>query len=131
LSSDIDNKKSLSTEDHGNTTVTTTPLILSTLSLLFGILMSSSPQNKSVLLSLIEGDGERSKLERLVRQAKEFVVLYADDEEEGEEQEEKGKEKEKDVSSSSSSRMTTRSGKKGMREVVSVLERLCDECRKG
>ena len=99
--------------------------------------MSSSPQNKSVLLSLIEGDGdggdgERSKLERLVRQAKEFVVLYADEEEgeeEGEEQGEKGKEK--DVGSSSSSRMTTRSGKKGMREVVSVLERLRDECRKG
>jgi len=92
--------------------------------------MSSSPQNKSVLLSLIEGDGERSKLERLVRQAKEFVVLYADDEEEGEEQEEKGKEKEKekDVGSGSSSRMTTRSGKKEMREVVSVLERLRDEC---
>jgi len=101
--------------------------------------MSSSPQNKSVLLSLIEGDGdggdgERNKLERLVRQAKEFVVLYVDEEEgeeEGEEQGEKGKEKEKDVGSSSSSRMTTRSGKKGMREVVSVLERLRDECRKG
>ena len=96
--------------------------------------MSSSPQNKSVLLSLIEGDGdggdgERSKLERLVRQAKEFVVLYAD-EEEGEEKE-KGKEKEKDVGPGSSSRMTTRSGKKEMREVVSVLERLRDECRKG
>jgi len=97
--------------------------------------MSSSPQNKSVLLSLIEGHGhgghgERSKLERLVRQAKEFVVLYAD-EEEGEEKEEKGKEKEKDVGPGSSSRMTTRSGKKEMREVVSVLERLRDECRKG
>lgn len=80
--------------------------------------MSSSSQNQSVVLSLIEGDDdERSKLERLVRQAKEFVVLCADEEE---------KEEEKDVGSSS--KMTTRGGKKEMREVVSVLERLCDEC---
>lgn len=85
----------------------------------------SSPQNQSVLLSLIEGDDddERSKLERLVRQAKEFVVLCADEEE--------GEEKEKEVGSGSGSRMTARGGKKEMREVVSVLERLRDECRKG
>lgn len=104
-------------EGNNDTSTTTTSLILSTLSILFGILMSSS-QNRSIILSLIEDgdDGDqRIKLERLVRQAKEFVFLYDDDEEE----EDMGS-----ISGGGGGREM-----RNVKEVVSVLERLRDECR--
>jgi len=81
--------------------------------------MSSSSQNRSIILSLIEDgdDGDqRIKLERLVRQAKEFVFLYDDDEEE------------EDMDSISGGGGGGRE-MRNVKEVVSVLERLRDECR--
>ena len=78
----------------------------------------SSSQNRSIILSLIEDgdDGDqRIKLERLVRQAKEFVFLYDDDEEE----EDMGS-----ISGGGGGREM-----RNVKEVVSVLERLRDECR--
>lgn len=109
----------MAVEGNNDTSTTTTSLILSTLSILFGILMSSSSQNRSIILSLIEDgdDGDqRIKLERLIRQAKEFVFLYDDDEEE-----------EEDMGSISGGGGGGRE-MRNVKEVVSVLERLRDEC---
>ncbi|KAJ3552292.1 hypothetical protein NP233_g12915 [Leucocoprinus birnbaumii] len=74
--------------------------------------MSSSPTNQAIILSSISGvDDDKIKLERLVSQAREFVLLYdhdggGDGGTSGEEGEEK----------------------RSAREVVGVLEKLLDEC---
>ncbi|KAF5362389.1 hypothetical protein D9756_002188 [Leucocoprinus leucothites] len=88
------------------TAINDTSLILNTLSILFGLLMSSSPQNQTIILSSINSpvDDERIKLERLTSQAKEFVLLCDD--------------------AGAGAVEETKSAK----EVVGVLERLRDEC---